>query len=61
MRIIFFSIKKMMQEFETMIRTGKMPISKKKMVNLSKIVIAGNLSKNNKNQFYSVEKLKVTK
>ncbi len=57
----FFSIKKMMQEFETMIRTGKMPISKKKMVNLSKIVIAGNLSKNNKNQFYSVEKLKVVK
>ena len=57
----FFSIKKMMQEFETMIRTGKMPISKKKMVNLSKIVIAGNLSKNNKNQFYSVEKLKMVK
>jgi len=53
----FFSIKKMMQEFETMIRTNTIPISKKKMINLSKIVIAGNLSKKNKNRFYSVEKL----
>ena len=40
----FFSIKKMMNEFETMIRTKK-TIPTEEMIKLTKIVIAGNLSK----------------
>lgn len=57
----FFSIKKMMNEFETMIRTKKKTIPTEEMIKLTKIVIAGNLSKKNLQKFYSPVTLKELK
>ena len=57
----FFSIKKMMQEFEKMVRTKKRTISLNEMLNLSKIIIAGELSKRNNNKFYSPKTLRYIK
>ena len=57
----FFSIKKMMQEFETMVRFKRKTISVDEMTKITKIVIAGNLSKENLQKFYSPDSLKVTK
>jgi len=54
----FFSIKAMMHDFEKMVRTKKNSIPLKEMVKLSKIVIAGNLSKKDKQKFYSPDTLK---
>ena len=57
----FFSIKKMMQEFEKMVRTKKKTIPVNEMIKITKIVIAGNLSKKNFQKFYSPNSLKVSK
>ena len=55
----FFSIKAMMHDFNKMVKSKKACIPIKEMVNLSKIVIAGNLSKKDKLKFYSPNTLKV--
>ena len=55
----FFSIKKMMQEFEKMVRFKRKTISTNEMIKITKIVIAGNLSKENSQNFYSPDSLKV--
>ncbi|MDB9745859.1 hypothetical protein OAB02_05195, partial [Candidatus Pelagibacter sp.] len=55
----FFSIKKMMQEFEIMVRFKKKTIPVNEMTKITKIVIAGNLSKKNSQKFYSPDSLKV--
>ena len=57
----FFSIKKMMQEFEAMVKTKSRSIPRNEMIKLTKIVIAGNLSKKNFQKFYSPDTLKETK
>ena len=44
-----------------MVRTKKRTISKNEMIKLSKIVIAGALSKKNNNKFYSPKTLKYIK
>ena len=51
----------MMNEFETMIRTKKKTIPTEEMIKLTKIVIAGNLSKKNLQKFYSPATLKELK
>ena len=58
---IIFSIKKMMQEFETMVRFKRKTISVNEMIKITKIVIAGNLSKENSQKFFSPNTLKVTR
>ena len=57
----FFSIKKMMQEFEKMVKFRKKVIPNSEMIKITKIVIAGNLSRKNSHKFYSPETLMVTK
>lgn len=57
----FFSIKKMMQEFETMVRFKRNTIPVNEMIKITKIVIAGNLSKKNFQRFYSPDTLKVVR
>ena len=47
-----------MHDFEKMVRTKKNSIPLKEMVKLSKIVIAGNLSKKDNQKFYSPDTLK---
>ena len=43
----------MMQEFEKMVRFKRKTISANEMIKITKIVIAGNLSKENSQNFYS--------
>ena len=57
----FFSIKKMMQEFEKMVRFKKNAIPVNEMMKITKIVIAGDLSKKNSQSFYSPDSLSVIK
>ncbi len=57
----FFSIKKMMQEFEMMVRFRRKVIPTNEMIKMTKIVIAGILSKNDFQKFYSPNTLKVLK
>ena len=57
----FFSIKKMMQEFDTMVRFKRKTIPVNEMIKMTKIVIAGNLSKKNSQKFYSPDKLEEIK
>jgi hypothetical protein len=51
----------MMQEFEAMVKTKSRSIPRNEMIKLTKIVIAGNLSKKNFQKFYSPDTLKETK
>ncbi len=51
----------MMQEFETMVRFKRNTIPVNEMIKITKIVIAGNLSKKNFQRFYSPDTLKVVR
>ena len=48
----------MMQEFEIMVRFKKKTIPVNEMTKITKIVIAGNLSKKNSQKFYFPDTLK---
>lgn len=57
----FYSIKKMMNTFYSMIKNNKQLIEKKRMLFMSRLVIAGILSKNDNLNFYCPKKLTKTK
>ena len=50
-----------MQEFDTMVRFKRKTIPTNEMIKMTKIVIAGNLSKKNSQKFYSPDTLEVIK
>ena len=56
-----YKIKYMMSEFKKMIKKRKYVIPINEMINLTRTVIAGNLSRKNKFQFFSPKTLKIIK
>ncbi len=57
----FYSIKYMMSEFKKMVKMKKYVIPVNEMISLTRTVIAGNLSRKNKFQFFSPKTLKIIK